>query len=1076
MIQKTKFISSNAELDIFAKEITSFKEYSEAQSVLALVYVNSLPKDIAKQFCALLKEKIPKTQISGISVLSSKKRWDLVGVTVSVLIFESTKVDIYEYQSDNYDENRIIDEFIQAVNKTEDAKVVLTYPSGPDTDFTIVLDGISSKREDLVFWGALAATRDNSADRLGFNVPVHDENYNIPDDSIMKLVEEWLQMKSNAQAFSICNDKIIEKGCVFVVLSGSQLHEQARYVLGWNQLGVGHKITGRKQSDDMGNAIITEIDGLPAGNIYKKYLNVEKDEYFLDNICEFPIVYEKNNVLFARVPVDLDDDGTLYFAADIPTESELKLSYGNPVSLLSASKTAAMDIAEFDPQAILITFCFNRLHLLKENHQKEIDYFIDINKDLSYIFGGYEILKGRGCGGILNCALCALGLSEGEKKSSTENMVVTVEHEDCPMDNATSKLLTFIDTSSKELESAFAEAEEANQAKSAFLSNMSHEIRTPINAILGMNEMILRESEDSQIVEYANSIQSASNSLLGIVNDILDFSKINAGKMEIIPVEYELASVLNDLINMIQKRAEDKGLQIRVNVDPSIPHLLYGDEIRLKQVIANILTNAVKYTEKGGIVLSIGYKYSNDDCSGDYLSSFSLKNGKMIFCKANKNLVLKVSVEDTGIGIKEEDMGKLFNTFERVDERRNRTIEGTGLGMSITENLLQLMGSSLKVQSQYGVGSIFSFDLIQGIVDYIPIGDFETALKRALNTRIEYHESFIAPEAKILVVDDTEMNLTVIKNLLKKTQIQIDTALSGKECLELVRGTKYDIIFLDHRMPEMDGIECLQRLKAQKDGINIDTPVIALTANAVSGSREFYLSAGFDNYISKPIDSKNLEDMMSTLLPVSKVRAAKKVEEENKKLPEWFAQLPFINTELGLKNCGDISSYINAMKSYVEAFETNRQAIYQAKEDGKLDDYTIKVHALKSSSLIIGAVVIGDLSASMEAAGNDKDWGKINAYTDELISYYSSLCYMLRRFLEVEKSSQDKQIISSEKLKEAYEAIKEIAQLFDYDTVLDIMNSLEKYKIPEDSQQKYNALKKAIANADWDQINKLVEG
>ena len=368
-----------------------------------------------------------------------------------------------------------------------------------------------------------------------------------------------------------------------------------------------------------------------------------------------------------------------------------------------------------------------------------------------------------------------------------------------------------------------------------------------------MNEMILRESEDENILEYAANINSASNSLLGIVNDILDFSKINAGKMEIIPVEYELASLLNDLINMIQKRAEDKGLKIRINVNPTIPHLLYGDEIRLKQVITNILTNAVKYTEKGGVVLVIDYDYSSEAGVEDFDGSMSCSLDGNIRCCGNKNLVLKVSVEDTGIGIKEEDLPKLFNTFERVDEKRNRTIEGTGLGMSITQNLLSLMGSKLQVESAYGVGSRFSFELVQKIVDFTPLGDFATALKRSLNTRKEYHASFVAPEARILVVDDTEMNLTVIKNLLKRTEIQIDTALSGMECLQMLPKTKYDIIFLDHRMPEMDGIECLRRIKEDTEGLNFSTPIIALTANAVSGSREMYLDAGFDNYITKPI-------------------------------------------------------------------------------------------------------------------------------------------------------------------------------------------------------------------------------
>ncbi len=593
-----------------------------------------------------------------------------------------------------------------------------------------------------------------------------------------------------------------------------------------------------------------------------------------------------------------------------------------------------------------------------------------------------------------------------------------------------------------------------------------------------MNEMILRESEDENILEYAANINSASNSLLGIVNDILDFSKINAGKMEIIPVEYELASLLNDLINMIQKRAEDKGLKIRINVNPTIPHLLYGDEIRLKQVITNILTNAVKYTEKGGVVLVIDYDYSSEAGVEDFDGSMSCSLDGNIRCCGNKNLVLKVSVEDTGIGIKEEDLPKLFNTFERVDEKRNRTIEGTGLGMSITQNLLSLMGSKLQVESAYGVGSRFSFELVQKIVDFTPLGDFATALKRSLNTRKEYHASFVAPEARILVVDDTEMNLTVIKNLLKRTEIQIDTALSGMECLQMLPKTKYDIIFLDHRMPEMDGIECLRRIKEDTEGLNFSTPIIALTANAVSGSREMYLDAGFDNYITKPIDSDTLETLMSTLLPVYKVRAASRSGHENEEinLPDWIYQIPFIKPDMGLKNCGDANSYVSAIETYVDSFEDNRAAILTAKDKGDLENYTIKVHALKSSSRIIGASDIGKLAEEMELAGNASDWEAINAYTDELMSYYSSLCYMLLKNVKKDDDDKQKPVIETDKLNEAYMAIEEIAQMYDYDTIVGIMDSLNEYTIPKEEQEKYNALKKAIKNADWDDINRVLKG
>ena len=400
----------------------------------------------------------------------------------------------------------------------------------------------------------------------------------------------------------------------------------------------------------------------------------------------------------------------------------------------------------------------------------------------------------------------------------------------------------------KELQQEKLMALQASQTKSEFLSNMSHEIRTPINAILGMDEMILRESTEQNILEYAENLRHAGNSLLGIINDILDFSKIEAGKMEIIPVEYQLSSILNDLVNMIYNRAAKKGLKFIARADSEIPSILFGDEIRIKQVITNILTNAVKYTEKGSVTLTIDYREKGKD-----------------------SIILIVSVKDTGIGIKPADLDKLFSAFERIEEKRNRTIEGTGLGMNITQQLLHLMGSKLNVESIYGEGSTFWFEIEQKIVNREPLGDFVEAFRNSLKNHSEYHEKFIAPDATILVVDDTVMNLTVVKGLLKQTKIQIDTAESGYECLDMVVKKKYDVIFLDHRMPGIDGIETLKEMKTMPINLNADTPVISLTANAISGAREQYMAAGFQDYITKPIDSAQLENMLIKYLPPEKV-------------------------------------------------------------------------------------------------------------------------------------------------------------------------------------------------------------
>ena len=390
----------------------------------------------------------------------------------------------------------------------------------------------------------------------------------------------------------------------------------------------------------------------------------------------------------------------------------------------------------------------------------------------------------------------------------------------------------------------------ASEAKSSFLSSMSHEIRTPINAVLGMNEMILRECDDKNILGYAENIRTAGSTLLEIVNGILDFSKIEAGKMEIIPVDYDLSSVINDLVNMIRTKADDKGLKLELEISREAPKLLHGDEVRIKQVITNILTNAVKYTEKGTVTLCVDYEKIHEEPD---------------------SIMLKVAVKDTGIGIKEEDMKKLFSEFDRIEEERNRNVEGTGLGMSITKRLLEMMGATLQVESTYKLGSVFSFSLKQTVVKWDALGDYEAAHKASLGGLRKYHEKFHAPEAEILVVDDTPINLDVFRYLLKQTGIKIDTAAGGDEALSLAFNKKYDVIFIDHMMPGKDGIRTLHELRARENDPNLETPMICLTANAILGAREKYLAEGFDDYLTKPIDSVSLENMLIDYLPEEKI-------------------------------------------------------------------------------------------------------------------------------------------------------------------------------------------------------------
>ena len=496
----------------------------------------------------------------------------------------------------------------------------------------------------------------------------------------------------------------------------------------------------------------------------------------------------------------------------------------------------------------------------------------------------------------------------------------------------------------------------ASEAKSAFLSNVSHEIRTPMNVVLGMNEMILRECDDTNIMAYSEGIKVAGNTLLGIINDILDFSKIEAGKMEILPVDYDLSSLINDLVNMIQKRADEKGLKLNLEFDSTIPKMLRGDDVRIKQVITNILTNAVKYTEKGYITFSVGYEKIENEAD---------------------SIMLKVSVKDTGIGIKKEDMERIFSEFERVDEVRNRSIEGTGLGMSITKKLLKMMGSDLKVESMYGLGSKFAFTLRQDVVKWEQLGDYEKSYSELLKGQKKYKVSFTAPEVSVLIADDNAMNLMVFKSLLKQTLVKVDMAEGGVEALKRACDKKYDLVFLDHMMPGKDGIQVLHELRENDTALSRNTPTICLTANAISGARERYIAEGFDDYLTKPINTERLEEIFRRYLPAEKLRLADDgtgtAEEEDVPELKRLKDQDKIDIAKGIENSGSAKAYLSVLKVFCESLDEKAEEIERFRKEKDYKNYTISVHALKGSALIIGADELTKRAFELESAGKRED-------------------------------------------------------------------------------------------------------
>ena len=523
------------------------------------------------------------------------------------------------------------------------------------------------------------------------------------------------------------------------------------------------------------------------------------------------------------------------------------------------------------------------------------------------------------------------------------------------------------------------EAEAANNAKSAFLANMSHEIRTPINTILGLDEMILRECNDEKILNYAKNIKNASNMLLSLVNDILDFSKIENGKMEIIPDEYSLFSMLNELVTITELRAKNKGLQFYTDFSPELPCSLYGDEIRIKQVITNLLINAVKYTKDGSITFKIAHKEI-----------------------ADKKIKLLIEIIDTGIGIKPEDISKLFNKFERIEENKNRNIEGSGLGINITENLLNMMGSHLIVNSEYNVGSSFSFELEQDVIDNTPISNisyFDEKVRQNIPT------TFIAEQVNILIVDDNEMNLFIAKELLKHTQMKISTATSGARCLEMAHDKLFTLILMDHMMPDLDGIKTLELLRADNTSASQNIPVIALTANAIHGAKDFYLNAGFADYLTKPIESKKLENTLLKFIDNKLVTFVSRNNSDSTTKYHQEEETQHIDIQTGISYTYNKENYMELLKMFDEKSTSRFNEIVSIIEKCNEDNcknYTIAVHSLKNTAAMIGAKQLSEIALKLELAARKNDIKFIESLHYKLLDEYKCVEKEVKNLLTAE--------------------------------------------------------------------------
>ena len=601
------------------------------------------------------------------------------------------------------------------------------------------------------------------------------------------------------------------------------------------------------------------------------------------------------------------------------------------------------------------------------------------------------------------------------------------------------------------------QTEDANRAKTNFVSNMSHEIRTPMNSIVGITEILLRSRHSPKEQEYLLNIQSSGRVLLTIINDVLDCSKMEASKMQLFDEPYDTCSLFHDLRISMENRIGHSGLELIYDIDQDIPCKLKGDMGRIRQVIINLVNNAIKYTEKGSVRFSVHVRQKNTD-----------------------KVMLYYEVADTGIGIRKEDQKILFDAFQRVEMDRNRYVEGTGLGLTISQNLVNMMGGVIEVESEYGKGSRFFFTIEQTIIDPTPVSAVNYNGQKDNVTEKEAECLFIAPEAHILLVDDNELNLVVAKELLKPLRMQIDTAENGLQAVKMVRGSQYDLVLMDHMMPVMDGIEAAKAIRALPEDKYQKLPIIALTANAMVDARKEFLNAGMNGFVAKPIDFARICNQLKLWLPKDLVRDVPK-EEAKKLLADDLSdreiqpedpQMGF-SFEEGVKHCGSKAALMKTIRIFYRTIDSKANKIEQCLKEGLISDYVIEIHALKSSALLIGAVPLSEAAKELEDYGKQGKTEVLEEKTPDVLTLYRDLKNILRPYAEKEEDA--KKEFSDGEWITALQQIHQCIEQFDLDGVDQIMEQLEEYQVPECIRESMDQLRVYVADVSMEEIMELTD-